>query len=338
MEFEEIMGGRYGRFICGRRYDLLTHARYWTELAVEKKFPAMQPYQAAELEKVARKAALATGVITPEAIEKRKTPIALYPQHLDDDVARVSVRGMLVICMESIEVRNQAVGYFKNWLRRDPRGRGFVDAIAAEQSELGELARKFLKPAEIRDAREAEQAAAWKARQEESAAHWRAQNPGRADGSEELENPTPSPNSTRGPLAERGAEAAAMPEVASVDELKHGLSEAINKSLPSNEQTEAAIRNAIENAVTGEAVATKFNGGGAHNRQLGVRASAVWVVVAKEKADSDAEVLEELSGKPDWAEKVAEAEGLGIARLYLYERSPDGKEMDNVESWPRVKR
>lgn len=318
----EVMAGKYGLHMLGKRYDLLTHAEYWTELARAQKRPTLQAEQAAALQRVARKAALATGLLSAEDIENRRAGVTLYPQHVDEDVARASIRGMIVVCLESPEAKSPTVGYFRGWLRQNPVARAIVNAIAAEKSDVGEMARKFLAPALIKEGRAVEAAAGAEAESQRAAEWWRTQNPGKTG------NDAAAANAELG----LGAEAYVDPELPPA--------EGEHQTLPGV----AAVQevNAGGNVGTLTAPAKRlllFHAGGAHAKDLEVTDGKAFVIVAKETDKSAPEVLEEFdTERPDWKAKTAEAAELKVARLYLYERAGNGKEMECVESWPAGKR
>lgn len=332
MDVAEVQAGKYGQHIVGKRYDLLTHAVYWTSLAAAQKKPVCSPDQAAALQVVAREAALATGKLTAEDIEKRAAGITLYPQHVDDDVAFVSVRGMIVVCVKSPEMKSPTVSYFRNWLRQNPRGRAMVNKIAMEDSDVGRLAQRFLFPAEKREGEAAAAAVAAQQRQADAAAYWRAQHPGQVlpgevmntapvaevveDGAYEAEQPAPREEATA------QADGAFTPHPAAAND--NGAAVGL---LPQGEKGTAAKKSLL-----------KFNAGGAHQKQLEVTDGKGFALVVMETEKSAPTVLEEYDAQPDFAKLQAEAIEAGLARVYLYQREPNGIEMECVERWPAARR
>jgi hypothetical protein len=279
-EIDTVQGGRIGRLMTGLPYLLLTHAEYWNERAGQERRPVWSREQAAEIQRVARKAALATGVLTAAEIEQRKSGISITPQHIDDDVALVSIRAMIVVCLEAPDYRSPTVAYYRNYMRKDARARRLVDQIAAGDDLAGEAARAFLKPQQIREDRERSEQAA--------------------------------------KLAEAAAAAEERARVAAAEAEANAVARTIDNP------------DAAEDL--GERAAVAFSKGGAHGKQLDVRAGAQFCLVVLRDKSSAPEVLVESALPIDWDGAVRDAEAAKLAALYLYQRNAAG--MECRSRWP----
>ena len=128
VEQATVIGGRAMRLQAGPFLVLPIHA-----VETNSRAPLgarVTPQQAEEIQTAARRAAIVTGMITEEQIERRILPLAIFPQSVNPEVAAISIQALRVLVEISPDKRSMEMGYWRSWLANQDRRKALAASAA----------------------------------------------------------------------------------------------------------------------------------------------------------------------------------------------------------------
>lgn len=131
VEQATVIGGRAMRLQSGPFLVLPIHA-----VETNSRAPVgarVTPEQAVQIQDAARKAALVTGMITEEQIERRILPLAIFPQSVNPEVAALSVLALRVLVEISPDKRSMEMGYWRSWLANHDRKKALAASVKPQR-------------------------------------------------------------------------------------------------------------------------------------------------------------------------------------------------------------